>query len=607
MEFAAFLTAQPSALTYLDYVEAARAAAKTPPALPPLRLAILRNATVETLVPVVEGELLRSGFAPAIHLGDFDAIASETMVADAPLYAFAPDFVVVFQWLETLSPVLATRFATLHGDEAAAEVDRVVDQTAAILRAIRARTAVPVLLNDFPLPSRPTLGILDAQQAHGESATLLALNARLRDVAASVPDVYVLGAMRLAAEIGYAEFFDAKQWQIARAPLGRRAQVALGREIAAFVRALRGRTKKCLVLDCDNTLWGGVIGEDGMDGIALGTTYPGSCYAALQREALNLHARGVILALCSKNDEADVLQVVREHPDMLIREEHLATWVVNWDDKPANLRRIAAELNIGLDALVFVDDNPFEIDFVRRELPEVATVLLPKDRARYAAALNEGAWFDALTLTDEDRARTASYKANAERARLQASATNIADYLASLEIVMTFGPPSEIEVPRVAQLSQKTNQFNLTTRRYTEAEIRALRDADDARVYVMKARDRASELGLVGVLVLRLADGVAEIESCFISCRALGRNLEDAFLAAAANDVFAGGRVQRLIGRYLPNAKNGLCEAFYEKNGLALVERDGRATTWALDAAEGAVPIPPWVAVEVPQHAEMVR
>lgn len=600
-----FLVSQPDALSYLDYVEATRQAASTETKGTPLRLAILRNVTVETMLPVISGELLRAGFDAQIHLGDFDAIASETMQSDGNLYKFSPDFVFLCQWLENISPRLATRFTGLTADEVAAETARVLDTIALLVSAIRRNTNAPVLLNNFPLPSHPTLGILDAQQAHGQTRVLLALNAGLVEMAATMRDVYVVDFMRLSAQIGYGDFFDARQWQIARLPFGRRAQLEVGRELIKFVRALRGRSKKCLVLDCDNTLWGGVIGEDGIGGIELGTTYPGSCFQAFQREILNLHDRGVILALCSKNNEADVLEVLRGHPDMLIREEHLATWAINWNDKPANLRTIAAELNIGLDSLVFVDDNDFEVNFVRRELPQVATILLPKDRSRFAETLNAAGWFDSLTVTEEDRLRTASYKANVERTRLQQSATNVEEYLTSLGIVMTFGPPSDIEVPRVAQLSQKTNQFNLTTRRYTEGEIRSLREAGDARVYVMKARDNASELGLVGVIVARITEGGAEIDNCFISCRALGRGLEHAFMAAAANDIFTTAGRSRVIGRYQPTEKNVLCRDYLETCGFQLVDQKDGTTTWVLEALEQPIEYPAWITVE--PSIEMVR
>jgi FkbH-like protein len=234
---------------------------------------------------------------------------------------------------------------------------------------------------------------------------------------------------------------------------------------------------------------------------------------------------------------------------------------------------------------------------VRQQLPEVAAIQLPNDRSQFRKVLAEVGLFDSLTLTAEDRARTASYKANVERSRVQGSSTNLADYLTGLDITMTFGPPSDIEIPRVSQLSQKTNQFNLTTRRYTEAEVRSLNDSPDARVYVMHARDRVSDLGLVGVMVARLRGDRADIESCFISCRALGRSLEHAFLAAVANDIFSSG-ISILVGRYLQSSKNSLCKDYYQTCGLMLIEENATETTWRLDATSEPVATPAWVAIE---------
>jgi HAD superfamily phosphatase (TIGR01681 family) len=278
-----------------------------------------------------------------------------------------------------------------------------------------------VLLNNFPLPAEPTLGILDAQSSAYHTGTILRLNAELLREAGEANDVSVVDFMRIFAAYGSTNFVDERYWHIARAPLAQKALVPLGTEYGKFVRALRGKAKKCLVLDADNTLWGGIVGEDGLAGIKLGPTYPGSAFVALQREILNLHDRGVILALCSKNNEADVLEVLRDHPDSLLKEEHFSARRINWDDKVTNLRRIAAELNIGLDSMVFVDDNPFEAEFVREQLPEVAVLALPPNAfASYRSLLSRPGYFDALTFTAEDRRKNAMYAENRQRQALEA-------------------------------------------------------------------------------------------------------------------------------------------------------------------------------------------
>ncbi|GAC1658500.1 MAG: HAD family hydrolase [Candidatus Elarobacter sp.] len=488
---------------YTHYVSAANELAKLDPAqtaLPELRVAVLRNFTVEPLLPVLAGEIFLAGFHPRFYVGDFDAVQADVMDPGSALYAFAPDFVVLLQWLETLSPALTTAFLATPPSTIADESERVRRHLREIVGALGANLRAPVLLNNFPLPAEPTLGILDGQSTRYQTHAVLQLNADVLGDAKETADVVIVDFMRLFALHGSLNCVDERYWQMARAPLAQKALVPIGQEYGKFFRALRGKSKKCLVLDCDNTLWGGIIGEDGMAGIALGPTYPGSCFLSLQREIRNLHDRGVILALCSKNNEADVLEVLREHPDSLLREEHFSTWQINWDDKVTNLRRIAADLNIGLDSMVFVDDNAFEVEYVREQLPEVAVIHLPpKAFASYRSALSRPGWFDSLTFTAEDARKNAMYGEERTRKALEAASTSLTDYLAKLEIVVDVAQPSEIDVPRVSQLTQKTNQFNLTTRRYSEGDIRAYIASGASDVFALKVRDRIADAGLVGV------------------------------------------------------------------------------------------------------------
>jgi FkbH-like protein len=451
-----------------------------------------------------------------------------------------------------------------------------------------------VLVNNFPLPPAPTLGILDAQQAGGQSGTVLQLNAGLAAACQAVGDAYVVDLMRLVGDVGYRNAVNERFWQTARAPLAPPGLIAYGQECGRFFRALRGRARKCLVLDCDNTLWGGIVGEDGLEGIKCDTTYPGSCYRALQEEALNLHHRGVILALCSKNNEADVLQVLREHPDMVLREEHFAITMVNWDDKVTNLRRIAAELNIGLDSLVFVDDNPFETNYVSEHLPEVAVIALTANLAGHRAALARSGLFDSLSVSDEDRKRTAMYRSDRQRKELERSTGSLADYLAGLETRAEFGPPRRTEIARVAQLTQKTNQFNLTTRRYSEGEITALAAGGDSEVTRLSAADKVSDLGLVGVAITRYQGDVAEIDSFLMSCRALGRGLEDGLLHILADRARRRGAAT-VRGVFRKTRKNDLCADFYERNGFARTESTPDGSVWELAVDRPLPEFPAWI------------
>ncbi|MCX6008163.1 MAG: HAD-IIIC family phosphatase, partial [Chloroflexi bacterium] len=509
--------------------------------LPPLRVAILRNFTIEPMIPVIKGEIALAGFYPVIYLGDYDAVARDALDPDSALYAFQPDFVVMAQWLETLAPTLVTRFLSLSPEQVNDEVDRVLTTLAANVTALRQHSKAPILLNNFPLPMHTTLGILDSQSEQFQTQTILRLNLQMLRYARQWGDAYLVDYLALLARIGSQRGIDERHWQMAHAPLSSQALVPVGQEYAKFIRALRGSTRKCLVLDCDNTLWGGIVGEDGIAGIQIGTTYPGSCYQAIQREVLNLHDRGVILALCSKNNEADVLEVFHSHPDMILREAHCATWQINWDDKVTNLTRIAQELNIGLDSLVLVDDSAFECNLVREQLPQVEVVQLSTDPSAFVAQLSVGAYFDSLTLSAEDRERNQMYRDETSRKQLQSSATSLEEYLTKLELVAEIGVPNDLMIPRISQLTQKTNQFNLTTQRYGEGEIREFAGSPDSDVFYLKLRDRISDLGIIGAAIVRYAGERAKIDSFLLSCRAIGRGAEEALLAHLQNIARARG------------------------------------------------------------------
>ena len=586
--------------TLADYLHCAQALESLDPregCLAPLKIGVLRNFTVEPLLPVLKTELARAGFAAEFHLGDFDVVVQAAMDPESAFHRSQPEIIFLGLWLETLSPQLCRCFVTLGPERATAAAAETLEQIQTLLAALRQHSSVPILLNNFPLPIHPTLGILDAQHENYHTGTILGLNRQLQRLAGEFRDVYVVDYLSLFARLGSRQAIDPRYWLLARSPLSRNVLVPLAQEYTAFVRALRGKTRKCLVFDCDNTLWGGVVGEDGPDGIRLGDDYPGNAFRAFQEAILDLHARGVILALCSKNEESSVREVLREHPAMLLREEHFATWQINWTDKATNLRQIASDLNIGLDSVVFVDDSSFECTLVREQLPEVAVVQLTAEPADYVQLLARGHFFDSLTFSAEDRQRTDLYHQEADRKRLQIACGSIEEYLSRLEIVAEIGRPDAQTIPRVAQLTQKTNQFNLTTRRYAEGEITAFVEREDADVFSLRLRDRLSDLGLIGVAIVVYTGACAEIDTFLLSCRALGRGAEDALLAYLLNQAAARG-CSRVRGCYRATAKNAQVAQFYparrfEPYGEKCPER----VQWHLELAAAAYPYPSWIRV----------
>jgi FkbH-like protein len=340
------------------------------------------------------------------------------------------------------------------------------------------------------------------------------------------------------------------------------------------------------VLDLDNTLWGGVVGDDGVDGIVLGQgDAVGEAHVAFQRYVRSLARRGVILAVCSKNDEPNALAPFLAHPEMVLQRSDIACFVANWDDKAGNLRRIAAQLNIGLDALVLVDDNAFERNLVRGALPMVAVPELPDDPARYAACIAEAGYFESLALTVEDGARGDQYQADLQRQALRATHCDLDGYLNSIDMALTWSTFERVSLARIVQLINKTNQFNLCTRRYLADEVLALMDDPRALLLHLRLCDRYGDNGIIAIVIgIAGADGSdMVIDTWLMSCRVLGRKVEHATLNIVATEAARRG-VRRLIGRYRPSAKNAIVSEHYRNLGFALqrTAQDG-ATDWLLE------------------------
>lgn len=590
----------PRERVYADYLAAANLAKEAASDLqfPPLKVALLRNFTIEPLLPVLEVEILLAGFSPEIWVNDFDATASDVLGGNANLEAFSPDFIMLLNWLETLSPILSSQFLSRPRDGIDEEVIRVRQWYRDIETRLRNRFSAPIIVNNFPLPSEVTLGILDAQDTQYQLHTSQMLNESILLDSKEMEDIYVMDAARIFAADGFFNCFNSRHWQMARAPLSQIALLRFGYELGKFIRALRGKSKKCLVLDCDNTLWGGVIGEDGVDGIKIGTTFPGSPYKSFQEEILNLRERGVILALCSKNNEQDVLHVLNTHPEILIKQNHLAAWQINWDDKATNLRRLAEELNIGLDSIVFVDDSDFEVNWIHEQLPEVSVIHLKGNTSNYRSLLSSFGYFDALTFTSEDRRKNEMYGEERVRKQLESSASSMEDYLVKLGLEAQIGIPMLSDVARCSQLTQKTNQFNLTTIRYSEGQIRDLIDSPNADVFYLRVKDKIADLGLVGVAIVKYEAQIATVESFMMSCRAIGRGAETALLAYIAERAKLAHGANVLQAKYLYTPKNEtLVSSFYKNHDFALVSQSEKDTNWIFDLQSSNLHYPQWIKI----------
>jgi FkbH-like protein len=566
----------------------------------PHRFAILRSFTVEPIVPILKACAFTSSIDLTIHLGEFNAYTQELLDGDSPLYTFHPETVVLAVQTRDIAPEL---WKTSVGRDVA---NRVSDQFAGLVRAFRARTHANLVIHSLEMPLSAAQGVYESQLIENQAWAVESINHNLRRLAGEFRGVYILDYDALVARHGREHWGDARKWLTVRLPIAAANLIWMAREWMRFLAPLAGRVAKVVAVDLDNTLWGGVIGEDGMAGIQVGPEYPGAAYQALQQALLDLTGRGILLAIASKNNLADAMEALRTHPGMLLRPEHFATMRIDWNEKSQNLREIAAELNLGLDAIAFVDDNPVERQRVREEVPEVMVVELPDDPMAYARAVRDYPAFERLAISEEDRQRTKYYAADRQRAALEQGAGSREDFYRSLEQEAEITPVHTLTLGRMAQLTQKTNQFNLTTKRYTDQQIEELARRPDWQVLSIKVRDRYADNGLVGVAITHDHGDICEIDTFLLSCRVIGRTVETALLAYLAEEARERG-LRRLEGWFLPTKKNAPAREFYREHGFRLLEEkipEGvPGELWTLDLADKTLRCPDWVRLIVSDRA----
>ena len=540
----------------------------------PVRLAILGSCTFGHLHGGLRVAALRRGMHAAIHENEYGQYWQELADPGSPLHAFRPNVVLLALDAHHLTAGVS---ASLSAAAAAAALQETLARIGACWRMIRTAFGCQII-QQMPLPVHPTLlGNNEARLPGSRAAFIAALAGELgRMAAAEGVDVLALDAR--AVRDGLSAWHDPALWHRAKQEISPAAAPLYGDLVMRLIAAQQGRSAKCLVLDLDNTLWGGVVGDDGLEGLVLGQgSALGEAYVGFQDHVRELARRGIILAVCSKNDEANALEPFDRHPEMLLRRSDIASFVANWSDKAANIRAIAEELNIGLDALVFVDDNPFERALVRQELPMVAVPEVSDDPTLFAQTLADAGYFEGITVTEDDRARGAQYQGNRAREALRASATDLPSWLRGLEMQLLWRRFDPIGLARTVQLINKTNQFNLTTRRYTEADVLAI--MHDPRAFGLQLRllDRFGDNGIIAILIGRMVNATdLLIDTWLMSCRVLGRQVEPTSLNLIAGQAQALG-ARRLIGEYRPTAKNGMVREHYDRLGF----------TPATDTAEG--------------------
>ena len=544
------------------------------------RIAILGGSTTAEVKSALEVFLLHRRIEPEFYESEYGRFSEDVLFENPALEEFQPQIAYIHTTYRNIrsSPALGA-----NADAFEAGVEREIARFRNVWERIGTRfPSCTVIQNNFDLPSGRPMGNLEAGSYFGRVAFVNRLNFEFARAAAETPKLFIQDIQSLAADLGSGKWFDANYWfsyKLAATPY---ACAAIGSNLANMIAALYGRTRKCLVLDLDNTLWGGVVGDDGAANLKLGSETPiGESYLAFQQYVNGLKSRGILLAVCSKNEEAAALEGLR-HPDGVLRPEDFAVIKANWSHKHENIAEIAATLNIGLDSLVFVDDNPVERAIVRLHLPEVLVPEVGTDPSGFAALLEQSGCFETLSVSNDDLQRTRFYEGNSARKGLESSFGDYGEFLQSLEMEAEIKPFSPVYLDRITQLTNKSNQFNTTTRRYTRAEIERI--AEDPRYIHLYGRlkDKFGDNGLVSVVIGEIQGRTLSILLWLMSCRVLKRGMEDAMLDSLVGQC-RSRCIDRVDGIYLPTPKNGMVSNLYGTLGFDKVSEDGLGSTvWQL-------------------------
>ena len=541
----------------------------------PYKIGVLSNVTVNSFKEVLEYSCRLNHIEPDVELGNFDNIIQDSAVL------INKDLVIIFYDVLNIVDQVSDFFEDLEEEKYSNLKNKLFTEIDIIFENLK--NTASVVFNSF---SSAYYNYNNIQFSKIETF-VKELNIYLEQKKRS--NVSIVNIDKLFTNIGFKQSIDYRFYHSSKAPY----TLAFLKNYVASIETVflrnSGKLKKAIIFDCDNTLWKGVIGEDGMEGIDMSpTSKSGKFYHLVQRIAVFLSKRGVIVGLCSKNNEQDVLDVLRNHKDMILKEDHIVIKKVNWIDKANNLRTIASELNIGIDSLVFVDDSNFEINLIKEQVAEILTIQVPTSISDYPDLIlkNVYTYFN-LVLNSDDAKKTEMYKEQFDRENSKTAFSSIEDYLVSLEIELTVVKNDKEHISRIAQLTQKTNQFNLTTCRYTESQVDQFTTDKKHEVYAMFVKDKFGDNGLTGVCIAKKDEKDPKnviIDSLLMSCRIIGRNIEFVYMNHIIKDLANKG-YQLLTADFIPTKKNSQVEDFYDKVGFNLVENIDGAKRYTLNIA----------------------
>jgi FkbH-like protein len=575
-----------------------------------LKAYVVRSITVEPILPFLTVEAVLSNYVLDLHVGGYGSYVDEMLNSQSALAKFRPDIVFVLLDLEDIAGRLPDLCADGIGEGVEAEIEESVGRVAQLLKTFRSGSSARILFQGCVVPDLTSLGdVGDANLPHSLTNAVHRLNQRIAALCGTISDCVFFDVDHLAARHGRANWRDARMFLASRLPVSAASFSTYSRGLIRSLSALFRAPRKVLCTDLDNTLWGGVLGEEGPDGIATGSAFPGNCYLEYQKYLRQLSSRGILLAIVSKNNEADVREAFQVRAaDLGLGLDNFVATKISWNEKSESIRELAKELSLGLDSFVFVDDNPMECEAIRQQLPEVAVIEASVEEPwKLVELLSAQPFFDAAVVTDDDVNRLSEYKAQAQRAELANSASNRDEFLASLEIVCTFLSALEAPLARSVQLLAKTNQFNLTTRRRSAAEVEEFAASPEGQAIAVRVRDRFGDAGVVGLALARNQGDSCFIDSLLLSCRVIGRGIETALLAHLAGNAIRTGAKQ-LIGEFIPTKKNAPCADFYLDHGFVKstsIDAQTESVFYQLDLTASAPMSPRWLTLEGNESNEL--
>ncbi|MDQ2773929.1 MAG: HAD-IIIC family phosphatase [Acidobacteriota bacterium] len=548
--------------------------------LTPFRLGVLSNSTVDFIVPALIATAARHGIALECIKADYDQVIQDALSPESVINRASPDGVLIAIDYRALR----LRSKAGSGQETEATVQAALDYIETVRSGLKKNIKTICILQTLAAPPERLFGNLDRLLPGTLQNVIDRINQGLAASVFSSEDV-LLDVAGIAETVGLADWHCPTQWNMAKLPFSNTYLPLYADHVARVIGALRGKSRRCLVLDLDNTVWGGVIGDDGLEGIqcAQGDA-TGEAHLSVQRLALDLRERGVVLAVCSKNNDDVARLPFSKHPEMLLREDHIAVFQANWNDKATNIKAIAEELSLGLESMVLLDDNPVERGLVRQILPQVAVPELPADPALYSRTLAAAGYFESVVFSEEDVKRASFYQDNARRVSLQQQAGDVDAYLASLNMEITFQPFDATGRARISQLINKSNQYNLTTKRYTEADVAEAECNPKCFTLQVRLSDTFGDNGMISVVICRqISYSEWEIDTWLMSCRVLGRRVEQMVLRHILEHAKRQG-IHKLIGIYKPTDRNKLVEDHYSKLGFTEIQKSEDGTTlWELN------------------------